>query len=221
MGLTLYHFPPSAPSRGALLAAKALGLDVDVQIVNLFKKDQLQEDFLKINPQHTVPTLTDGDFTIWDSHAIGPYLATVYGKDQSFYPTNPKERAVVDQRLYFDCGTLHPRIRAIFYPIIYLGEDQILDELKQPLEEALGFLDVFLEGNNFVAGDKLTVADCSLVATVANLVAVGWNIKPYANVNNWFARCALTIPGYVEVNQAGAEEYGKVVKSKMAPGQLH
>ena len=48
MVLTLYHFPPSAPSRGALLAAKALGLDVDVQIVNLFKKEQLGEDFLKV-----------------------------------------------------------------------------------------------------------------------------------------------------------------------------
>lgn len=113
MGLTLYHFPPSGPSRAALLVAKALGLDVDVQEFDLFKKEHLNDDFIKINPQHTVPTITDGDFTLWDSHAIATYLATVYGKNPDFYPVDPKRRAVVDQRLNFDCGTLYPRIRAI------------------------------------------------------------------------------------------------------------
>jgi glutathione S-transferase len=49
MGVTLYHFPPSAPSRGALLVAKALGIDIDVQIVDLFAKEQLTADFVKVN----------------------------------------------------------------------------------------------------------------------------------------------------------------------------
>lgn len=48
MGVTIYHFPPSAPSRGALLAARAIGVDVDVQIIDLFKKEQLKEDFIKV-----------------------------------------------------------------------------------------------------------------------------------------------------------------------------
>ncbi|XP_023021064.1 glutathione S-transferase 1 [Leptinotarsa decemlineata] len=220
MAITLYHFPKSAPSRGALLSARAVGVDLDVQIVDLFKKEQLKEDFIKINPQHCVPTLVDGDLTIWDSHAISCYLATAYGKDDSLYPKNPRKRALINQRLYFDCGTLYPRIRAICYPILYLGEDQILDEQKGPLEEALGFLDVFLEGNEFVCGDKLTIADCSLVASVSSIVAVGWDISPYSNVATWAARCALSIPKYEEANQKGADEFGKAVKSKMAPGQL-
>ncbi|KAJ8949005.1 hypothetical protein NQ314_008306 [Rhamnusium bicolor] len=113
MGITLYHFPPSGPSRGALLSAKSVGIDVDVQIIDLFKNEQLKEDFIKVNPQHTVPTLVDGDLSIWDSHAIAAYLATAYGKDDSLYPKDPKRRAVIDQRLNFDCGTLYPRIRAI------------------------------------------------------------------------------------------------------------
>ncbi|KAF7283999.1 glutathione S-transferase 1-like [Rhynchophorus ferrugineus] len=220
MGVTLYHFAPSGPSRAALLVAKAIGLDVDIEVINLFKKEQFNEDFVKVNPQHTVPTLVDGDFVVWDSHAIGPYLASVYGKDPSFYPKDPKERAVIDQRLYFDCGTLYPRIRAICFPVLFLGEDQILDEHKQPLEEALGFLDVFLEGNDFVTGSKLTVADCSLIASVTSIMAIGWDISPYGNVKNWVARCALAIPGYTEANQ-GAEEFGKAVRSKLAPGQLN
>ncbi|CAH1970638.1 unnamed protein product [Acanthoscelides obtectus] len=220
MGVTLYHFAPSGPSRGALLAAKAVGVDVDIQIVDLFRKEQMSEDFIKINPQHTVPTLTDGDLAIWDSHAIACYLANTYAKNDTIYPKDPKKRAVVDQRLYFDCGVLYPRIRAICFPILFLGEDTILDEHKLPLEEALGFLDVFLQGQNFVAGDHLTIADCSLAASVSTIVAVGWKITPYSNVASWLARCALEIPDYHKANQEGAETFAKAVKAKLAPGQL-
>ncbi|KAF2897271.1 hypothetical protein ILUMI_08911 [Ignelater luminosus] len=220
MGVTLYHFPPSAPSRGALLAARAIGIDVDVQIVDLFAKKQLEPDFVKINPQHTVPTLVDGDFIVWESRAIAAYLVRTYAKDDSLYPKDLKQKAIVDQRLNFDCGTLYPRIRAICFPILFLGEIEIYDEHKTNLDEALGFLDIFLEGNNFVCGDKLTIADCSLVASVSSIAAVGWDLTPYANVNAWVSRCALEIPGYAEANQAGADQFGKAVRSKLSPGQL-
>lgn len=48
MGVILYHFPPSAPSRSALLVAKALGIDIEVKQLNLFNKEQLNPDFLKV-----------------------------------------------------------------------------------------------------------------------------------------------------------------------------
>lgn len=48
MSVTIYHFPKSAPSRNALLVARALGLDVDVHIVDLAKKEQLKPEFLQV-----------------------------------------------------------------------------------------------------------------------------------------------------------------------------
>lgn len=48
MVVTLYHFPLSAPSRAALLVARALGIDVDIQLVDLMKKEQLKQDFVKV-----------------------------------------------------------------------------------------------------------------------------------------------------------------------------
>lgn len=113
MSLKLYHFPPSAPSRGALLAARAIGVPLEVKIVNLFEKEHLKESFIKLNPQHTVPTFVDDGFVLWESRAIGSYLADKYGKDDQFYPKDLKKRAVVNQRLYFDASNLFVKIRAI------------------------------------------------------------------------------------------------------------
>lgn len=55
----------------------------------------------------------DGDLVLWDSHAIASYLANAYGKDDSLYPKDLQKKALVDQRLYFDIGTMYARIRAI------------------------------------------------------------------------------------------------------------
>lgn len=35
------------------------------------------------------------------------YLVEQYGKDDSLYPKDPKKRAIVNQRLYFDACTLY------------------------------------------------------------------------------------------------------------------
>ena len=37
------------------------------------------------------------------------YLANKYGKDDSLYPKDAQTRAIVEQRLYFDMGTLYHR----------------------------------------------------------------------------------------------------------------
>jgi glutathione S-transferase len=44
---------------------------------------------------------------VFSSRAILGYLADQYGKDDSLYPKDPKQRTIINQRLYFDIGTLY------------------------------------------------------------------------------------------------------------------
>lgn len=93
--------------------------------MDLWKKEQLKEDFVKINPQHTVPTINDNGFILWESRAIATYLADRDHPDvHRLYPKEVHKRALINQRLQFDCGTLHPRIRAIcvciYFSLIFI-----------------------------------------------------------------------------------------------------
>ncbi|CAH0678045.1 unnamed protein product [Spodoptera exigua] len=113
MVLTLYKIDASPPVRSVFMAIEALDLEnVQMVDVNLFEGEHLREEYLKVNPQHTVPMLADNDFYIWDSHAIVTYLVTKYGKNDDLYPADPEKRAIIDQRLHFDSGILFPSLRA-------------------------------------------------------------------------------------------------------------
>lgn len=103
---------------------------MQIKEVNLFAKEQLAPEFIAKNPQHCVPTIDDSGFCLWESRgevilpltakayltflaAIAQYLVETKAPGSSLLPTDPVERALVNQRLYFDAGTLYPRVRAI------------------------------------------------------------------------------------------------------------
>lgn len=48
------------------------------------------------------------------SRVILSYLVAAYSKDDTLYPRDIRVRALVDQRLYFDLGTLYARLLQYF-----------------------------------------------------------------------------------------------------------
>ncbi|KAA0202793.1 Glutathione S-transferase Delta 3 [Hyalella azteca] len=166
MVLDYYYILHSAPCRGPMMVAKALGIELNLKKVDLLQKEQLKPEFVAINPQHTVPTLVDGDFTLWESKAIIGYLAGQYGKDDSIYPTDPKKRALVDRFLYYDMG-LHETFRAWAHPV--MKENALPDpEKKEKLHEAIDKLEQHFKRNStkFVVGDSVSVADHTLACAI-------------------------------------------------------
>jgi glutathione S-transferase len=123
------------------------------------------------------------------------------------YPKDPKVRAVVNQRLYFDMGTLYQRFADYYYPQIFAKAPADAEKFKK-IEEAFAFFNTFLESTKYAAGDHVTVADISLVATVSSYDVAGFDITKYANVSRWYDLCKKTVPGY-QINEAGMAEFKK------------
>lgn len=62
--LDFYYMLYSAPCRSILMTAKVLGIELNKKQVDLDAGEHLKPEFVKINPQHTIPTLVDGDFAL-------------------------------------------------------------------------------------------------------------------------------------------------------------
>jgi glutathione S-transferase len=111
--IILYHSPFSPFSRSVLLLSRYLNIDIEVKVLDLLeKKEQFSPDFLKINPQHCVPTIDDNGFYLWESRAILAYLMET--RAPHLLPTSPKEKAILNQRLQFELGGLTNKLGALF-----------------------------------------------------------------------------------------------------------
>lgn len=196
MGLDLYYLPFAGPSRAVLMTVAAVGVKPNKIVTNTYAKEQLTPEFLKINPQHTIPTLVDDGFAVWESRVIMTYLVEKYGKDDSLYPKDPQKRAVVNQRLYFDLGVLNQSFADYYYP--QLRSETADPEQVKKVEAAFGFLNTFLEGQKYIAGDTYTVADIAILTTVSSFVAVRYDISPYPNVAKWYDSVQKETPGWAE-----------------------
>ena len=79
--MTLYHFPASLNSQKVLLTLAEKGLSWDSQVVNLALGKQYNPEYIRINPNASVPTLVIGDTVLTDSYDIVDYLYQHYRDD--------------------------------------------------------------------------------------------------------------------------------------------
>ncbi|XP_044270688.1 glutathione S-transferase 1-like [Tribolium madens] len=212
MGPALYVTHLTPPVRAVLMTVKSIDLDVKLKQLNVEKNEHKSPEFLKLNPQHTVPTLVDDDgFVLWDSHAIMAYLVSKYAKDDSLYPRDIKRRALVNQRLHFENGVAFPEMLKILYPILYEGKKVITQDDKIAAEEIYSFLEAFLEGKLWMAGDSVTIADYSLITTISALnVLVKIDRFVYPNLITWVKNLEQ-LPVYEE-NRKWLDSYTNYVK---------
>ena len=56
-----------------------------------------EPSYLAMNPNGKIPTISDGNFVLWESNAILRYLAMEYGPSSLLYPTDPKVRASIER----------------------------------------------------------------------------------------------------------------------------
>lgn len=205
--MDFYYLPGSPPCHAVIMAAKAVDVELNNKLLNLDAGENLTPEFLKINPEHTIPTIVDNGFALWESRAIMIYLVEKYGKTDDLYPKCPKKRALINQRLFFDLGTLYNSFADYYYKTLPADQEKF-----KKMETAFDFLNTFLKGQTYAAGDSFTLADIALTATVSSYDVAGFNIKKYTNVANWYENAKKVVPAWDEV-WAGCAELKKYIDS--------
>jgi glutathione S-transferase len=192
---TLSILKPSVNNLTVRIFVRAAGLDFDE--VDVWGKKGTPE-FLAKDPADLTPLLEAEGLprgALWESCAIMQYLCNKHGLDD-LYPRDPEQRAMVDSAMFYLIGTLYPLVARATYPSLgfpqYAGEvgtAEVDDELKsraareaadalaRPLEV---YREFFLGGKRFIGGDRPSIADIRLAATLEFLHAIDYDFPAWA-----------------------------------------
>ena len=93
-------------------------------------------EYLSMNPNGLVPTVSDDGFALWESNSIVRYLVHRYGMG-TLGAEDPMERALAEKWMDFQLGTLFPAFRAGFLgltrtPPEERDPDAIAASLREP-----------------------------------------------------------------------------------------
>jgi len=219
---TLNILRPSVNNLSARIFVRASGLDFEE--VDVWGKTA-EGEYVEKYPPHLTPTLEDPALprgTLGESCAIMSYLCNKHGLDQ-LYPTDPAERAMVDNAMLYHTGTFYPYLARATYPTLgfpqYAGEvgpsdagDDLKAQAVKDATEALadplnGFETFFLGDRKFIGGDTPSIADIRFAASFEFLRSIDYPFSPRVEqflsdmeeaLGEAYSEPAADVRGYVE-----------------------
>lgn len=193
--MKLYTFPvaPNPTKVRVYLAEK--GLEIETALVNLPKGEQKSPGFLALNPLGKLPVLElDDGSVLTESLAIIEYLEELH-PEPPLIGRDPLERARVRElERLCDLGVLLNVGRAVHAtksPLGWPPRPQVAEQSLAHLDDNLAVLDARIGAGPFVAGERVTIADCTLWAALGFAEFGGVAIDPrFAHVAAWRERFA-------------------------------
>lgn len=193
--MKLYAHPASTTSRPVMQFMADNRIDHQLQVVDIFKGEQYGEAYSRLNPNHMVPMLEDGDFRLTESAAILRYLAEKIGSPA--YPSDLKARARINETLdWFNSNFYRDWGYGLIYP-------QIFPHLKRAdaavqagtvawgCDKSKAWLqllnDHWLGSKPYLCGSDITIADYFGFALTTAGELIHCDFAGYPNVARWLA----------------------------------
>ena len=178
--LKIYHSPQARPQRVVWLAEE-LGLEYELENLEMFSAEMKTPDYLAIHPLGKVPAIDDDGFVLWETSAILQYLVAKYSDGTLIPSANSQDGARQLQWLQFGENPLTVIMGELVANEMALPEDQrvpALVERGRELAPALvKIVERALDPGPFILGDAFSAADIML--------GFGLTIARYAGyVNN-------------------------------------
>jgi glutathione S-transferase len=194
--MILYGAPMPAPNpRRVRIFLAEKGIELPETPIDLMKREHKSPEHRARNSMGQVPTLELDDGTcISETVAICRYFEEA-NPQPPLFGTTPVEKALVDmwvRRIEFTVmmpvGNFwrhaHPRTAALLTQYKDFGESN-----KETYKGAQKWLDRELGGQEFVAGDRYSMADICLLSTVDFAGWIGLPLEDeFANLKGWHER---------------------------------
>jgi glutathione S-transferase len=144
-----------------------------------------------MNPNRLVPTLQDGDFYLWDSHAVMRYLMNTY-EAGSLWPDDAKQRAHADQWMEWNVSTLWVVVRLVFLGLLRTPPEQRDEKAMAANIKRSGELFQLLVGHladrDYVTGDQFTAGDIPIGVSCYRYMELDIARPDTPHVVSWYER---------------------------------
>jgi len=157
-------------------------------------------DYLAMTPTAKVPTLKDGNVSIWESHSILRYVAAKE-KAANLYPADLAARSQVDRWMDWTLASLNPVFLAGFRDAKKPEAERAPDTAKN-LAAELKILEGQLAKTPWIAGEAMTIADMALGPVVRRCVAFPFGLPPTPAIAAWLERLSAR-PAFRTATAAG------------------
>ena len=181
-----------------LWAAAELGLEYERVDAGMAFGVVDTPEYRAMNPNGRVPTLVDGDLTLWESNAIVRYLAAKHDAG-GLWPTDPATRADLDRWMDWQQTTQNPAMTPVFWGLVRTppaerNQAAIDAGIAQSIA-AFGIVNARLADRDWLGGDRLTMADIPLGPNLHRFFNLPFERPDLPHLRAYYDRM-LTRPGY-------------------------
>jgi len=192
MSLKLHTFVGNFRAFKALIAAEYNGIDIEIPKFEMLV-DNKKPEFLAMSPQGRVPVLETPQGAICESNSIARYVARMR-RDTELIGATLFEEAQVDQWIEFCSKDLELPATLWFYPVIgYMPFNaSTTAKAKEDLKKALAVLESHLTYRSYLVGNKVTLADITVVSTLLYPMKIVLSPEfrnQFPCVMRWFNTC--------------------------------
>jgi glutathione S-transferase len=172
MALVFYHGHGSPYSWRVWLALEQLRVPYELKVLSFSAGDTRKPEFVALNPRHTVPTIVDGGYALWESEAILGYLdERLAAGAPMLYPGDARSRARIrrlsrEAQEYLNIPGVDRIVDEYFWKGDAPPDAAKLAEARECVARELEYFAKELRGD-YLAGNAPTAADLVLYPMVA------------------------------------------------------
>lgn len=182
--IKLYDFLHSHNGYKVRLLFSFLGINYQRIEVDLTNKSGIDESIRQLNPRQSIP------FVIDDGHLIreSAMILLHYSKNTYLFPKDADCQKIIMEWLFFEQNQIEKYIAIPrFYKFVLKKKTIVAEQFFQPwlVVRAAKQLDQALNITPCLAGDKITIADIALFATISSTADAGYRLDRFEHINSW------------------------------------
>ncbi len=189
MSLVLYWHPMSSATPIAC-ALTDLGVPHERVKIDITTGEQRRPEYLALNPNGKVPTLTVDGAPMFEALAIELWLGERYGVARGLWPAagTPAQLQAYSwcTWAYVTYGAQIVRLQAA--RVMGTPDDAHGTAAHQALDQLLALLDERLAGQPWMLGDAYSLVDLSVGSVIGYSVYIGAPVDRHPHVQAWLAR---------------------------------